>query len=113
MAKKQALDDGRRTAVALTYTDGQRAPKVVAKGYGELADRIIERAKEAGVFVHDSPELVSLLMQVDLDSHIPPDLYRAVAEVLAFIYFLEHQSAGATTHFDEWLTARGVPAELR
>lgn len=111
MAKKQALDDGRRTAVALTYTDGARAPKVVAKGYGELADRIIERAKDAGVFVHDSPELVSLLMQVDLDSHIPPDLYRAVAEVLAFIYFLEHQSTGAATRFDDWLTARGVPAE--
>lgn len=111
MAKKQAHDDGRRTAVALTYTDSQRAPKVVAKGYGEMADRIIERAKEAGVFVHDSPELVSLLMQVDLDSHIPPDLYRAVAEVLAFIYFLEHQTAGANTRFEDWLTARGVPAE--
>jgi flagellar biosynthesis protein len=111
MAKKPALDDGRRTAVALTYTDGQRAPKVVAKGYGEMADRIIERAKEAGVFVHDSPELVSLLMQVDLDSHIPPDLYRAIAEVLAFIYFLEHQTTGANTRFEDWLTARGVPAE--
>lgn len=111
MAKKHALDDGRRSAVALTYKEGHRAPKVVAKGYGEMAERIIERAKEAGVFVHDSPELVSLLMQVDLDSHIPPDLYRAVAEVLAFIYFLEHQSSHGSPRFDDWLTARRMASE--
>jgi len=55
-----------------------------------LAETIIERAKEAGVYVHESPELVSLLMQVDIDQHIPPELYRAVAELLAWIYRLEH-----------------------
>ncbi len=71
---------------------------MVAKGYGEMAERIIERAREAGVFVHDSPELVSLLMQVDLDQQIPPELYRAVAEVLAFVYFLESRaSAGSAS----------------
>lgn len=62
---------------------------MVAKGQGQVAEKIIERAKEAGVFVHESPELVSLLMQVDLDQHIPSQLYRAVAELLAFIYMLE------------------------
>jgi flagellar biosynthesis protein len=76
-------------AVALAYREGSAAPRVVAKGQGLLAERIIEKAKEAGVFVHDSPEMVALLMQVDLDSHIPPQLYRAVAELLAFIYMLE------------------------
>lgn len=76
-------------AVALAYQAGLAAPKVVAKGRGLLAEMIIERAREAGVFVHESPEMVSLLMQVDLDQHIPPELYRAVAELLAFIYFLE------------------------
>lgn len=80
-------------AVALAYQAGLAAPKVVAKGRGLLAEMIIERAREAGVFVHESPEMVSLLMQVDLDQHIPPELYRAVAELLAFIYFLEQ---GAT-----------------
>lgn len=60
-----------------------------AKGQGRVAQTIIERAKEAGVFVHESPELVSLLMQVDLDQQIPSQLYRAVAELLAFIYLLE------------------------
>ncbi|PWB59441.1 MAG: flagellar biosynthesis protein [Nitrosomonadales bacterium] len=82
--------DDRRTAVALAYNAGQAAPKVVAKGRGLLADAIIERAREAGVYVHESPALVSLLMQVDLDQHIPPGLYLAVAELLAWLYRLEH-----------------------
>lgn len=82
--------DDRRTAVALAYTAGQSAPKVVARGRGLLADTIIERAREAGVYVHESPALVSLLMQVDLDQHIPPELYVAVAELLAWLYRLEH-----------------------
>lgn len=82
--------DDRRTAVALAYNAGQSAPKVVAKGRGLLADAIIERAKGAGVYVHESPALVSLLMQVDLDQHIPPELYLAVAELLAWLYRLEH-----------------------
>jgi flagellar biosynthesis protein len=85
----------------------------VAKGYGELAERIIERAREAGVFVHDSPELVTLLMQVDLDNHIPPELYRAVAEVLAFIYFLEHQTGRGNPRFEDWVQNRGVFGEAR
>ncbi|WP_373975204.1 EscU/YscU/HrcU family type III secretion system export apparatus switch protein [Chitinibacter sp. SCUT-21] len=79
----------RAQAIALAYQDGSAAPKVVAKGKGLVAERIIEKAKEAGIFVHDSPEMVALLMQVDLDSQIPPQLYRAVAELLAFIYMLE------------------------
>lgn len=86
-------DPKAQMAVALAYQAGLAAPKVVAKGRGLLAEMIIERAREAGVFVHESPEMVSLLMQVDLDQHIPPELYRAVAELLAFIYFLEQ---GAT-----------------
>jgi flagellar biosynthesis protein len=80
----------RQRAVALAYEAGTTSPRVVAKGQGLLAERIIEKAKESGVFVHESPELVSLLLQVDLDQHIPPQLYRAVAELLAFIYRLEH-----------------------
>lgn len=78
-----------QVAVAVTYMTGERAPKVVAKGRGLLAQTIIDKAKEAGVFVHESPELVSMLMKVDLDSYIPPDLYKAVAELLAWLYLLE------------------------
>lgn len=81
--------DPRAEAVALTYTAGESAPKVVAKGRGLLAREIIERARDAGVYVHESPELVALLMQIDLDERIPPQLYIAVAELLAWLYRLE------------------------
>lgn len=87
------MADAKRTApqqaVALAYCEGANAPTVVAKGRGLLAETIIARAREAGVYVHESSELVGLLMQVDLDEHVPPELYRAVAELLAFIHFLE------------------------
>lgn len=77
-------------AVALAYQAGDLAPKVVAKGRGLIAEQIIERAREHGVFVHESKELLALLMQVDLDDRIPPALYRAVAELLAWLYRIEH-----------------------
>ncbi|HYD79810.1 MAG TPA: EscU/YscU/HrcU family type III secretion system export apparatus switch protein [Paucimonas sp.] len=76
-------------AVALAYQTGDTAPRVVAKGRGLIADEIISRAREHGVFVHESRELVALLMQVDLDGHIPPTLYRVVAELLAWLYHIE------------------------
>ena len=61
----------------------------MAKGRGLLAQAIVERAHEAQVYVHESPELVALLMQVDLDQRIPPQLYVAVAELLAWLYRIE------------------------
>lgn len=85
--------DPRQLAVALAYQAGDGAPRVVAKGRGLLAEAIIERARDAGVFVHESPELVALLMQVDLDQHIPPELYIAVAELLAWLYLIENTPA--------------------
>jgi flagellar biosynthesis protein len=78
-------------AVALAYQNGDSAPKVVARGRGIIAQAIIDRAKEHGIFVHESADLVGLLMQVELDEHIPPQLYLAVAELLAWIYRLEHK----------------------
>jgi flagellar biosynthesis protein len=81
--------DQQQLAVALAYREDEGAPRVVAKGRGLLAEAIVARAKEAGVYVHESPELVALLMQVDLDSRIPPQLYIAVAELLAWLYRLE------------------------
>ncbi len=108
-----SADGPRRSAVALSYQEGQHSPQVFAKGYGQMAQRIIECAKEAGVFVHDSPELVSLLMQVDLDKHIPPELYRAVAEILAFVYYLERRAVSGDAEFENWLAGRPVPAGHR
>jgi flagellar biosynthesis protein len=86
-----SLDKRRQSAVALAYggVHGDGAPKVVAKGTGLIAEQIMQRAKEAGVFVHESKELVQLLMGVDLDREIPPALYRAIAELLAWLYHIE------------------------
>ncbi len=75
-------------AAALSYLPGRGAPRLVAKGRGDIARRIVELAREAGVPVAQSPELVSLLMQVDIDRHIPESLYRAVAEVLVWAHGL-------------------------
>ena len=88
----QSGDNGiqrQQRAVALAYAAGSQAPTVVAKGRGMVAEQIIGRAKEAGVFVHESKELVSLLMDIDLDGQIPPALYRAIAELLAWLYHIE------------------------
>jgi len=90
------MQDERALAVALAYAPGDAAPRVVAKGRGLIAEEIISRAREHGIFVHESQELVSLLLQVDLDAHIPPQLYLAVAELLAWLYRLEN---GATEPF--------------
>jgi flagellar biosynthesis protein len=81
-------------AVAIAYDDRDPAPKVVAKGSGMVAEEIIARAKEHGVAIHESREMVALLMQVELDDQIPPALYRAVAELLAWLYRVEAAQGG-------------------
>lgn len=80
-------------AVALQYHEGLYAPKVVAKGSGAIAEEIIRRAAEAGIYVHACADLVQLLMRVDLDEHIPPLLYLAVAEILAWVRRLDPAAA--------------------
>lgn len=87
-----------QNAVALAYESGDSAPRVVAKGRGMIAEQIIERAREHGVFVHESKELVALLMQVELDRHIPPELYRVVAELLAWLYHIDALKKEAHSH---------------
>lgn len=79
-----------REAIALAYQQTDAAPRVVARGKGLVAEQIIARARENGVYVHESPELVALLTQVDIDEHIPPQLYMAIAELLAWLYRVEN-----------------------
>ena len=79
----------RQQAIALAYDPGRGPPRVVAKGRGAIAEAILERARAHGVYVHESRELLSLLMQVDLDSQIPAPLYRAVAELLAWLHHVD------------------------
>ena len=83
MKKKKAK------AVALKYeVEKDSAPRVVAKGRDFIADKIIETAKAHNVPLYEDKNLVQVLEALDLDTEIPPELYRAVAEVLAFIYRL-------------------------
>lgn len=80
----QLLD---RKAVALRYLPGEdSAPVLLAKGKGYLAERIIEVARENGIYVHPDRALVELLMEVEVSDQIPPQLYRVVAKVLAMVY---------------------------
>jgi flagellar biosynthesis protein len=63
-----------------------------------VAEAIIERARASGVYVHESPELVALLMRIDLDSHIPPQLYMVIAELLVWLYRLEQEEQKSGTY---------------
>lgn len=78
-----------KKAVALRYKEFEPAPKVVAKGEGLIADKIIALANEHHVFVHDSPELVDLLSQIDLDEYVPQTLWVVVAELLIWAKSVE------------------------
>ena len=80
----------KRIAVALEY-DGQNAPTVTAKGVHDIADRIVDIAIEHGVPLQRDDGLVNILSQVELGDEIPENLYRAVAEVIAFAYLLRAQ----------------------
>jgi flagellar biosynthesis protein len=76
-------------AVALKYDQkNDKAPRVIAKGRGDIAAKIIAVAKEHNVPLCEDKNLTQILEALDLETEIPPELYRAVAEVLAFIYRL-------------------------
>jgi flagellar biosynthesis protein len=74
-------------AVALYY-DGENAPRVTAKGRGELAKRILAAAEANNIPLQDDPELAAILTQIPLGTEIPETLYRAIAEVIAFAYLV-------------------------
>ena len=76
-----------RKAAALRYEQGRdNAPRLTAKGFGLTADRIIDLARSKGIPIEEDPDLVAVLAQLDFYEEIPPELYQAVAEVLAYIY---------------------------
>lgn len=79
-----------RSAVALQYDqDKPGAPRVVAKGRGLIAEQILALAEEHSVHIHQSPELIEVLIRMELGEEIPEALYRAIAEVIAFAYGLK------------------------
>ena len=81
------MEEKVKKAAALKYErEKDSAPRLVAKGKGRLAERIVELAKENGVEVLEDKELVEFLIALDVGQEIPPELYRAVAEILAYVY---------------------------
>ena len=76
-----------KRAVALRYQRGSDvSPRVTASGQGRIAEAIMKKAEEAGVTLMEDPDLVSLLSKIPIGEAIPPPLYKAVAEVLAYVY---------------------------
>ncbi len=89
--KKDINEQGK--AAALKYDlEKDAAPRVVASGKGYVADRIVELAKEHGVPLHQDRSLIEILIRLDLGDTIPYELYKAVAEVLAFVYRIESRA---------------------
>lgn len=79
----------RDTALALKYhPKSDSAPRVTAKGRGKVAEKIIEIAKKNNIYIHNDPDLIEILSQLDINHEIPPDLYIVAAELLAFVYSL-------------------------
>ena len=74
-------------AVALAYSpESQGAPKVLASGFGEVAKKILELARESDVYIHQDDNLATLLAQVPVGQEIPEEAYQLVAELLSFLY---------------------------
>ncbi len=90
----------RKKATAVKYdAEKFKAPRLIAKGVGLVAERILEAAKKHDIPIHFDPDLANLIFKLQLDSEIPGDLYQAVAEVLAVIYRANRdKAAGILSH---------------
>ncbi|MGE3840111.1 MAG: EscU/YscU/HrcU family type III secretion system export apparatus switch protein [Vicinamibacterales bacterium] len=84
----------RRRAAALAYeaTD-DRAPRLLARGEGLVAERIVEAARREGIPIHENAAVVDVLSRIDLEREIPPELYRVVAEILAVVFRADRVAA--------------------
>lgn len=94
--KGQGRGPGSPRAVALEW-DHRRAPRITASGTGVTAETILRTAREHGIPLHEDPALSEALAQIPLGSEIPEELYVAVAEILAFVFWL----AGITPPDDD------------
>ena len=89
MKEKKTKINEKTMAAAIKYdSKSANAPKVTARGRGFIADKIIEIAEEFGIPIKNDPDLVQILSKLDIGTEIPVELYRAVAEILAFVYSL-------------------------
>lgn len=92
-------------AVALGYQPGTPAPRVLSQGRGLMAQAIIDRAHELGIPTRSEPSLVEFLMQLDINAWIPPEMYAAVAQVLAWAYEVDGKQVPMVTEGSSFSTA--------
>ena len=84
----------KKKAVALGYNRSQdNAPKVLASGAGEIANKIISLAKEHDIPIKEDPDLIEILSKVEVDQEIPLNLYKAVAEIFSFLYKITNKKS--------------------
>ncbi len=88
---KKRKDYLNKKAVALIYKEEYKAPKVIAKGKGETADKIVEVGKDKDIEIYEDKNLVEDLLKLELYEEIPPELYEAVSEIILFIYSIDKE----------------------
>ncbi len=99
MSEHKALEEKRREAIALRYDEKQAdAPTIVAKGKGQIAHEILKEAMDHQIPIQEDPTLVELLSKLNIHDKIPEELYKAVAEVFAFIYQADKQAGKKKDH---------------
>ncbi len=90
--KYNSMKEDSKKAIALKYEPQKdKAPKIVAKGRGYIADKIVEIAKQHGVPLKEDEALVEVLSKLDIYEEIPVELYKAVAEILVFVYKIKNK----------------------
>ena len=85
MAHIKQTETKEKQAIALSYEQGDTAPVIVAAGKGQLAEKIIEKAKESDVPLYEDRKLADTLSRLQIGDTIPPELYKVVAEILIFV----------------------------
>ncbi|MCF6460561.1 EscU/YscU/HrcU family type III secretion system export apparatus switch protein [Clostridium sp. Cult3] len=86
---KYNKDTLKKKAVALAYKEEYNVPKVIAKGQGDIAEKIVKTGQEAGIRIYEDEKLIEDLINLDLYEEIPPELYEAISEIILFVYSLD------------------------
>lgn len=87
--------DKRKSAAAIKYDANiDNAPRLIAKGKGAVAERILELADELKIPVHRDPDLIEVLGKLNLNEEVPPEVYAVIARILSFVYKLNNKATG-------------------